>query len=200
MTEIAYRWSGTLLVVGAALLGVAIVIVSLKPVMDQPLSPGASLLMLLSALCLLLSLPAMYFRQADAAGWLGLAGFMLLQAGILILVVLAATPILYPSLKNPAGENLVVFLLGIVFTLGLLLTGLASLRAGVFPRGAGILLLAAMAGFFFDFFVAEFLPPVTGQVGSAIFGILLALALAWYGVSLWTGNLGPVVGNAVPAP
>jgi hypothetical protein len=200
MTEIAYRWSGTLLVVGAALLGVAIVIVSLKPVMDQPLSPGASLLMLLSALCLLLSLPAMYFRQADAAGWLGLAGFMLLQAGILILVVLAATPILYPSLKNPAGENLVVFLLGIVFTLGLLLTGLASLRAGVFPRGAGILLLAAMAGFFFDFFVAEFLPPVTGQVGSAIFGILLALSLAWYGVSLWTGNLGPVVGNAVPAP
>jgi len=200
MTEIAYRWSGTLLVVGAALLGVAIVIVSLKPVMDQPLSPGASLLMLLSALCLLLSLPAMYFRQADAAGWLGLAGFMLLQAGILILVVLAATPILYPSLKNPAGENLVVFLLGIVFTLGLLLTGLASLRAGVFPRGAGILLLAAMAGFFFDFFVAEFLPPMAGQLGSAIFGVLLAVSFVWFGLSLFMGNLGPAVVSAIPAP
>jgi len=200
MTEIAYRWSGTLLVVGAALLGVAIVIVSLKPVMDQPLSPGASLLMLLSALCLLLSLPAMYFRQADAAGWLGLAGFMLLQAGILILVVLAATPILYPSLKNPAGENLVVFLLGIVFTLGLLLTGLASLRAGVFPRGAGILLLAAMAGFFFDFFVAEFLPPMAGQLGSAIFGVLLAVSFVWFGISLFMGNLGPAVVSAIPAP
>ena len=200
MTEIAYRWSGTLLVVGAALLGVAIVIVSLKPVMDQPLSPGASLLMLLSALCLLLSLPAMYFRQADAAGWLGLAGFMLLQAGILILVVLAATPLLYPSFNPIPGENVVVFLLGIALTVGLLLTGIATMRAGVYPRGAGILILAAMAGFFFTFFVAEFLPPITGQVGSAIFGILLALALAWYGVSLWTGNLGPVVGNAVPAP
>jgi hypothetical protein len=75
--------------------------------------------------------------------------------------------------------------------LGLLLTGIAIIRAGVFPRGAGILLLAATAGFFFDFFVAEFLPPLAGQIGSAVFGILLALALSWIGVSLWSGIVGP---------
>lgn len=200
MSEIAFRWSGILLVVGAALLGAAIVIISLKPVMEQAFSPGVSLLMLVSSILLLLSLPAMYARQASAAGWLGLTGHALLQTGILILIMLAATPLLYPSLKPIPGENLVVFLLGIALTLGLLLTGIATIRAGVYPRGAGILLLAAMAGFFFDFFVAEFLPPLAGQLGSAIFGALLALALAWYGVSLWTGNLGPVVGNAVPAP
>jgi len=200
MAEIAFRWSGIILVVGAALLGVAIAIISLKPVMEQAFSPGVSLLMLVSSILLLLSLPAMYARQANAAGWLGLAGHVLLQTGILILVVLAATPILYPSLKNPAGENLVVFLLGIVFTLGLLLTGLASLRAGVFPRGAGILLLAAMAGFFFDFFVAEFLPPMAGQLGSAIFGVLLAVSFVWFGISLFMGNLGPAVVSAIPAP
>ena len=200
MAEIAFRWSGIILVVGAALLGVAIAIISLKPVMEQAFSPGVSLLMLVSSILLLLSLPAMYARQANAAGWLGLFGYFLLQAGILILVVLAATPLLYPSLKPIPGENLVVFLLGIALTIGLLLTGIATIRADVFPRWAGILLLAAMAGFFFDFFVAEFLPPVAGQIGSAIFGVLLALALAWYGVALWTGNLGPVVGNAVPAP
>ena len=39
--------------------------------------------------------------------------------------------------------------------------------------------------------VAEFLPPVTGQIGSAIFGILLALALAGMGYALWIGRLGP---------
>lgn len=200
MSEIAFRWSGILLVVGAALLGAAIVIISLKPVMEQAFSPGVSLLMLVSSILLLLSLPAMYARQASAAGWLGLTGHALLQTGILILIMLAATPLLYPSLKPIPGENLVVFLLGIALTFGLLLTGIATIRAGVYPRGAGILLLAAMAGFFFDFFVAEFLPPLAGQLGSAIFGALLALALAWYGVSLWTGNLGPVVGNAVPAP
>jgi hypothetical protein len=200
MAEIAFRWSGIALMVGAALLGVAIVIISLNPVMGQPLSPGASRLLLLSSILLLLSLPAMYARQANAAGWLGIAGYGLLQTGILLLVVLAATPILYPSLKPIPGENLVVFLLGIALTLGLLLTGIATIRAGIFPRWAGILLLAATAGFFFDFFVAEFLPPIAGQLGSAIFGALLGLALAWIGISLWIGNLVPVIGKVIPAP
>ena len=178
---------------GVALLGIAIVTIALKPVTNQVLSPGASLLLLLSSIFLLLSLPAMYARQADAAGWLGLAGYALLQTGILLLVVIAATPILYPSLKIASGENLVVFLLGIALTLGLLLTGIATIRADVFPRPAGILLLAATAGFIFSFFVAEFLPPVAGQLGSAIFGALLALALAWIGISLWIGPLKPVL-------
>jgi len=134
--------------------------------------------LLLSSILLLLSLPAMYAKQATAAGWLGLTGHGLLQTGILLLVILATTPILYPSLKAAPGENLVVFCLGLQLTLGLLLTGIATIRAGVFPRLTGILLLAATVGFFFDFFVAEFLPPLAGQMGSAIFGIILALALA----------------------
>jgi hypothetical protein len=91
-------------------------------------------------------------------------------------------------------------LLGIALTLGLLLTGIATIRAGIFPRGAGILLLAAMAGFFFDFFVAEFLPPMAGQIGSAIFGSLLAFALAWIGIALLMGNQGAAIGNVIPTP
>ena len=66
-----------------------------------------------------------------------------------------------------------------------LLTGVATLRAGVFPPAAGILLLAATAGFFFAFFVAEFLPPVAGQVGIAALGILLGLGFTWIGISMW---------------
>ena len=193
MSEIAFRWSGILMIFGAGLLGIAIVIIAFKPVMDQAFSPGVSFLFLLSSIFLLLALPAMYARQAGAAGWLGLAGHGLLQSGILILVLLASTPILYPSFKQASGENLVLFLLGIALTLGLLLTGIATMRAGVYPRWAGILLLAATFGFFFDFFIAEFLPPLAGQLGSAIFGVLLALALAWIGVSLWVGNPATVI-------
>jgi len=77
--------------------------------------------------------------------------------------------------------------IGIALTLGFLLTRIATIQAGSFPRSAGILLLAATAGFFFVFFVAEFLPPLAGQVGAALFGILLAFALAWIGLSLWRG-------------
>src|SRR6478609_539 len=182
MVDTIVRLSGIALMVGAALLGTAIALISFSPVIDQPLSPRASLLLLLSAILLLLSLPAMYARQAQAAGWLGLTGHELLQTGILLLVVLAATPILYPSLNPAPGENVVVFLLGIALTLGLLLTGIATIAADVYPRWAGLLLLAATAGFFFVFFIAEFLPPIAGQLGSAFFGILLALALAWIGL------------------
>jgi hypothetical protein len=142
----------------------------------------------------------MYTRQAATAGWLGLTGHALLQTGILLLVVLAATPLLYPSFNPAPGENIVLFLLGIALTFGLLLTGIATIRADVFPRAAGILLLSATAGFFFVFFVAEFLPPFAGQMGSAIFGALLALALAWIGISLWIGRLAPGIVNMTPTP
>ena len=191
MTNTAIRWSGLLLIVGAAFFGTAVVMISFNPVVNQLMSPRISLLLLLSSICLLLSLPAMYAKQAGAAGWLGLAGHALLQTGILLLVVVASTPLLYPSLNATSGENRVVFLLGMAFALGLLLTGIATLRAGVFPRWASILLLAATAGFFFVFFIAEFLPAGAGQVGSATLGVLLALALAWIGLSMWTSQLGP---------
>ena len=72
-----------------------------------------------------------------------------------------------------------------LITLGLLLTGIATFQADVLPRPAAVLLLGAMAGFLFVFFVAEFLPPAAGQLGTAIFGVLLALGFAWIGVALW---------------
>lgn len=188
MAEIAFRWSAILLIVGGALLGTAIVLVSFTPVINQPLSRGVCLLLLVSAALLLLSLPAMYAKQAEAVGWLGLTGHALLETGVLLLIVVAATPLLYPSFNLPPGENLVVFLLGIALTLGLLLTGATTIQADVFPRWAGIFLLAATAGFFFVFFVAEFLPPAAGQMGAAFFGILLGLALAWIGMAIWMGK------------
>lgn len=192
MADIALRLGGILLIIGAILLGTAIVMISANPVMNQPLSPRATPLLLLSAILLLLSLPAMYARQAPSAGWLGLAGFALFQTGIVLLVVTAGPPLLYPSLNLIPSEHLIVFLLGIALTLGLLLTAIATIQANVFPRWAGILLLAATIGFFFDFFIAEFLPPIAGQIGSAFFGILLALALVWIGIALWTGKPAPI--------
>lgn len=199
MLEIILRWSGLLLILAAAMLGIAIVIMSLKPVMNQPIPASVSALLLLAGILLLLSLPAVYGRQAEAVGWLGLAGYILLQTGVLLLVVLAAPTFLFPSLHLVVGEN-VVFLLGIALAVGLLLTGIATLLAGVFPRGAAILLLAAMAGFAFDFFVVEFLPPLAGQVGSAIFGILLALSFVWIGYALSLGTWEPAFGNVAPTP
>jgi hypothetical protein len=181
MNTIIFRWSGLLMIAGAVLLGIGIVMIAMNPGVGQPISPQASLLLLLSGISLLLALPAMYARQTDKAGWLGLIGHIFLQTGTLMLTFTASTLRL----------NWVFFLLGIAFTLGLLLTGIATIRAGVYPRWAGILLLAATAGFIFDFFIAEFLPPFAGQAGNAFLGGVLALALAWIGLSVWAGITQP---------
>jgi hypothetical protein len=82
------------------------------------------------------------------------------------------------------GEHPLVFGLGIALALGLLLTAVATYRADVLPRPAAAAVLGAMCGFFFVFFVAEFLPPTAGQVGTAVFGLLLAVGLASIGVAL----------------
>ena len=185
MTNIAIRWGGLLLIVGAALLVVASVMASYVPARTQQLPPLANALVFPAAILLLLSLPAMYARQADAAGWLGLIGHALLQTGILLFVVVSAPPLLYSSFDLPIEPSLTGLLLGVALTLGLLMTAIATLRAAVFPRWAGVLLLVGTAGFFFGFFIAESRPRLAGQVVGVIIESLLGLALAWIGFSMW---------------
>ncbi|HET7009387.1 MAG TPA: hypothetical protein VFI11_01310 [Anaerolineales bacterium] len=185
MSDPASRVFSILLVVGAALLTASIVFLSTRPVMGQVLSPGLSTLLFLASIALLISLPSMYARQSTASGTLGLVGFVLLQAGMVFLAAYAAVPLLFPSLNAAPGESPLAFILGIALFVGLLLTGIAVMQAGVFPKGAGILILVATAGFFFSFFIAEFLPAITGQISSGLFSVALGAAFAWIGVFLW---------------
>ena len=185
MMNAAMQWSGPVLIGGALALGLAVILTSARPVIAATLSPEVAALLLVAAALLLLSLPAMYAVQADAAGVIGLVGHILLTLGLLLPVMLAAAPLLHPSDNAPIGEHPLVFGLGIALTIGLLLTALATFQAEVFPRPAALLVLGAMAGFFFVFFVAEFLPPAAGQIGTAVFGVLLALGFSWIGVSMW---------------
>ncbi len=182
---LAIHWAGAALIAGSVALTAAIVLVSVRPVIAPSLSPVVAAILLLAAALLIPSLPAMYAVQADRAGTIGLVGHVLLTTGLLLLVLVAATPLLHPSVDARMGEGPLVFGLGIALTLGLLITGIATFQAEVLPRPAAVLLLAATAGFFFVFFVAEFLPPAFGQVGTAAFGVLLGLGLAWIGLALW---------------
>ena len=183
MVETTIRWSGLALIAGALFMGVAIALLSLKPPGQLP-TPLVSMILLVASLLIMLALPGMYARQSEAAGWLGLVGHVGLSVGIVIVVVYAAVPLFSPEIKG-LGESVAAFLLGLALLLGLVLTAIATLRADVYPRGSGILLGASGAGFLFVFIVAEYLPPIATQLGSTIFGVLFALALAWIGVSIW---------------
>ena len=186
MMTTAIQWSGPLLVVGALLFGLATVVAATRPAVQSMLSPELATLLVLAAALLVTSLPGMYAAQADAAGAIGLAGYALLQVGLLLLVVVSAAPLLYPAVTGPFANHPLTGGLGVALFLGLLLTSIATLQAGVYPRPAALLLVAGTAGFFFGFFVSEFLPPGPAQLANAVLGVLAPAGLAWCGMALWS--------------
>jgi hypothetical protein len=157
-----------------------------------------------TAMCLLflLGIMGIYARQVNKAGWLGLAGFLLLslswalqtafvfaEAFILPLLATAAPQfvdgVLGTLARGQASEvNLgalpTIYSLGVgvPYMLGGLLFGIATLRAGILPRWpAGLLAVAAA------------LTPLAALLPHAIqrlAGIPVGLALAWLGYALWS--------------
>jgi hypothetical protein len=155
------------------------------------------------AMCLLflLGIAGIYARQVNEAGWLGLVGFLLLMlfwwletgyvfTELFILPVLANTaPQFVESFlgivnpESPVEMNIGALpaaygLLGILYLLGGVLFGIATLRARVLPRWpAGLLAVAAV------------LTPAAALLPHAIqryAAIPVGLALAWLGYALWS--------------
>ena len=181
----AIHLSGPVLVGGALLFGLTALLIASRPVIGATIPPDVASLMLGSAALLLLSLPAMYVVQADATGALGLVAHTLLSVGLLLLVLVAAKPLLQPSVNGPIGEHPLLFLLGIALTLGLLLTGIATFQADVFPRPRGGPPAGRDGRIPVRLLRRRVPAPAAGQLGTSIFGVLLALGFAWIGVALW---------------
>ena len=156
---------------------------------------------LASAMCffLLLGITGLYARQVEAAGWLGLAGFLLfslnwvltapfLVAEVFILPVLATEAptlaegflgIVNSSFETNFGVLAALWdVTGVLYIAGGLLFAIATLRAGILPRWpAGLLAFAsALAP------VAALLPPEHEPKVAVPMG----LALAWLGYALWS--------------
>jgi hypothetical protein len=154
----------------------------------------ANLLLLVGALLSALGWPLMYARQADRIGWLGLVGFVLtflvglifnlVLGGIeaFVLPTLAANAAAQPLLSNPppAAER-GFLLLALLFELvGCLTYGIATLRAGVYPRLVGGLLLATPVLGLVSSFAS--LPGPLAQLDAVAFGLAMIAA----GVTLLT--------------
>jgi hypothetical protein len=153
-----------------------------------------------TAMCLLFLLgwTGLYARQVKEAGWLGLAGFLLLslswalqtafvfaEAFIMPLLATTAPKFVDGYLGIGAGRasevNLgalptLYTLVGILYMLGGLLFGIATLRAGILPRWAAGLLAVASA----LTPAAALLPHATQRLAA----IPVGLAVAWLGFAL----------------
>jgi hypothetical protein len=184
------RWAGLAAILAGVLLVVADLLNLAIGFGNEPFSETAttgiyafqSVVNLLAAVLLLIGLVGLYARQSEAAGLLGLAGFLVAFLGTaLVTGLLWASLFIVPTLavEVPAFLDQVegpppgFFLTFITFAVGWLLFGIATLLARVYPRIPTILVMIGA--------VIAVLPlPFTG--------IVLAIAVAWLGFALFTGS------------
>lgn len=181
------RWCGLAALVGGVLLVVA-ELLALPTLNVEAFSETATttsyiiqqLAYLLGVALVLLGLFGLYVRQSEAAGALGLIGFLVAFFGtVLIAGFMWASTFIAPFLADTAPELLDegpppgLFLSAITFALGWLLFAVGTLRARVYPRAAAILLIVGA--------VVVILPlPFTN--------VVFAVAVAWLGFALFKGR------------
>ena len=171
---------------------------------------------LATAMCFffLLGLTGIYARQAEAVGWLGLAGYLLYSLNWMLTALFTSAEVLIlPHLATQAPTLADGFLgaftssasagtfgtlaqlwtlTGLLYILGGVLFGIATFRAGILPRWAAALLVigSALAP------AAALLPPEHMPKVAVPVGI----ALAWLGYALWSERRAqgsePVFGRA----
>jgi hypothetical protein len=176
-----------LVAIGSGVLGVMGDLLALVVDLDSPLSATTApyaivfLVYLISAALLVLGLVGLYISQSQAVGTLGLAGFLLAFLGTVLLAgafwfELFVTPALAAQAPELFAADLGVLGYTSMFlfaTVGWVLFGVATLRAGVYPRWAAILLMVGGA--------IAFLP-------LPLRGIIFFVTVAYLGSLLFTGQ------------
>jgi hypothetical protein len=196
------RWSGLAAVVAGVIFAGIQPIHPADVVESVTTTAWAIITPLKTGMCMLflLGITGLYARQADKAGWLGLAAFLVLSLSwTLQTAFVFAEAFIMPPLASVAPEFVDAYLgisyghtgtvnlgmlpalysiVGITYMLGGLVFGVATLRAGILPR-----LPAAVLA------VAATLTPLAGLLPHAqqrYAAIPVALALAWLGYALFT--------------
>jgi hypothetical protein len=166
---------------------------------DQPLSPGNYLFVLIGVLAsvlLLGGLVGLHIRQANLSGygWLGTAGFLLVFTSTLVVAVLG------PVEMTAAGDtfsalHLTLGVTGLVGLVGLLLLGVATVRARALPLPWAALPLAIGL---VEVLVWLVLPPLIFPLGldPGTYALILTemppvlVGLGWVllGYALWSGT------------
>jgi hypothetical protein len=192
----SYRLSGIALLIGCLLSVIYYLCQSFLngndlATLTSPLSLYSSVIGFIGSVFVLLGLPGVYARQAGRAGILGLLGFLfvwyvtLFQGVVIPFTTVTFIPLLSAHLVTPSLVTTppstwtpfsIVSMVGEV--LGILLLAIATLRARVFPRWIGWLMIATLVlgvVSFVPFFPETFssLPPIVGSVAIAGFGFAL---------------------------
>lgn len=201
------RWAG----LAAMVAGICYVFVGLfhplNVIASVTTTRWAIVHLLASAMCFfgLLGMVGLYARQAEKSSWLGLAGFALFSLWLaLILGITFVETFILPRLATEAPRFVEGFLgmftgsaseinlgilptlwtlSGLLYILGGLLFGIATFRARILPRWAGVLLaVGTTLGPVAALFPPEYQAKIAVPVG---------LALVWLGYALWSERRAP---------
>lgn len=195
-----YRLSGITLIVGSIVAAIGLIISSFASQGNDPNQYKTSLftitfLMTIIGLMLVTAgLPGIYVRQARQTGWLGLIGFMLiLFGGLLFMSLFMMSFIFLPYLaevapklvadqnSGPAAIGLFFIVASLMYTLGTISFGIATMRAHVFPRWTGLMLI--IGGILILADVVP-LPPIISTIIADCSNGLTFLGFAWLGYSI----------------
>jgi hypothetical protein len=133
---------------------------------------------------LLLVLVGVFVRQLPRTGRLGLAGFLAAFVGTSMMLMEGREHLFSHDFGQGTPVGLwQLIATSLVFSVGYILLGVAIYRAGVLPRGAGVLL--AVGGP-----IVAFSPPI-GILAVLVVGhTLFGAGLAWLGYALWSAPRG----------
>ena len=144
------------------------------------------------AVLALFGLVGLFARQDQRNGRFGVVAFVAAMLGTALLLtgtdveafIIPFVGLNAPQVMEgppPIGQLIAWATAGLVFAVGYMLQGIAVIRAGVLPRGAGALVAVGGAGLGIGAATTGMLPPVL-LLGALLFG----MALAWVGYSLWS--------------
>jgi hypothetical protein len=186
------RLSGFALVAGGLLFAVGNLLHPLDHSVESQAKgtwEAAHIIFTIGAMILVMGLPALFQRQAERAGKLGLVAFVFLTLGLLGTVIPGG--FFEAFVVNEVGESgkeavedgaggAFLGIFGLIYMVGTLLFGIATYRARVFPRVAGAA-IAVSAVWLFAVGAGE--SKMAGAAiiaGTAVWG----LAFAWLGTVL----------------
>lgn len=182
-TTTLYQLGGIALLLSAILSAIGNLIYFLSGQPDAPTTPGLWIAIFSDAF-LLFGLGALFARQAQRGGVLGLVGYVLLVLASLYFVGseaiglgVAAGAISNEQIAQVPAYSLSDSIFPWFWTAGLILLGISIYRAQVFPKYAGALLV-----------LLAFVQQLTGPLAFTrpIFAMIAVASWAWLGWSLYS--------------
>jgi hypothetical protein len=144
---------------------------------------------LVAHVLLVFALVALYAAQAGPSGLLGSVGMVLsvigttLASGVVLAEIAGASGAEVEAVTGSGLSGALSLLGGLSFLVGLILFGVATMRAGVFPRPAGLLLIVGDLVFGAASFSGS-----AALVVEVLGALVTCAAFVWLGLALLSGS------------